>query len=118
MLDARSPRGVRSDTVLFERHCHSARRGDGDASYVATFVAFLTNCGLGVVQAVVERQAGVQDVMTTVRNNNDNIVHHTGRKLEGGRGDGRQLSAAGCLQQHFRGGERGYRTPTVIRNGF
>ena len=95
MLDARSPRGVRSDTVLFERHCHSARRGDGDASYVATFVAFLTNCGLGVVQAVVERQAGVQGVMTNVRNNNNHSVYHTGRKMEGG---GRGTDDSGALQ--------------------
>ena len=60
--------------------------------FVATFVAFWTNCGVGVVQAVVERQAGVVGVMTTVRNNNNHSIHREGKKSN--RGGERDVSGA------------------------
>jgi H+/Cl- antiporter ClcA len=70
--------------------------------FVATFIAFWTNCGCGVVQMVVERQANVPGVMTTVRNNNNHSLMHTGRKGEGGGHGGddesRGTDESGALQ--------------------
>lgn len=52
---------------------------DGDMAapiFVATFTAFLTNCGFGVVQRVLERQNGLAGVMTTLRNNNNHSGYY------------------------------------------
>ena len=52
---------------------------DGDMAapvFVATFTAFLTNCGFGVVQRVLERQNGLSGVMTTLRNNNNHSGYY------------------------------------------
>ncbi len=67
--------------------------------FVSTFVSFITNCGLGVVQGVLERQNDLKGVMTTVRNNNQHsILHENGegfsyRKMAGSEKDANDMDS-------------------------
>ena len=42
--------------------------------FVATFVSFLTNCGIGITQRVLERQNDLKGFMTMTRNNNQHSM--------------------------------------------
>jgi len=51
--------------------------------FIATFVSFLTNCGLGVIQGMLERQNSLPGIMTKLRNNNDHSDYNIGKDAEG-----------------------------------
>ena len=44
--------------------------------FIATFMSYLTNCGFGVIQGILEQQNGLQGTMTNLRNNNNHSHYH------------------------------------------
>jgi len=63
--------------------------------FVATFVSFLTNCGFGITQGVLERQNNLKGVMTKMRNNNQ---HSVLKGRHGGGGKGKNIEDVSALQ--------------------